>query len=95
MPLFYIRLTFKRRGDDNLYLPLIETTLEETEAMIKGALKGLTINPFDKHLTTTIEIRENTNGVNGKYKQVSFKGLSTQETKARIIKYIDSLNSSN
>jgi hypothetical protein len=74
--ILYIRLTFRRKGDKNVYLPLVETTLDETEKMIKQALSGLRINPLVKFITTTIELREATGGKNGAYRQISFKGLS-------------------
>lgn len=88
--IFYIRLTFKRRGDKNLYLPLVETTLEETEKVIKEAIKTAKIDPFAKCNTTTIEMREAQGGENGKYRQLSFKGLSPDETRQIVIRYIES-----
>jgi hypothetical protein len=88
--IFFIRLTFKRRGDKNLYLPLVETTLDKTEEMIRAAIRGTAIDPLAKCNTTTIEMREATGGVNGAYRQLSFRGLSPEETKQAIINYIES-----
>lgn len=93
--LFYIRLTIKRRGDKNLYLPLIETTLEETEKVLSEAIRGANIDPLSKVNTTTIEMREATGGKNGAYKQLSFKGLSPLETLNTITNYINSLQDKN
>jgi hypothetical protein len=92
--IFFIRLSFKRRGDKALYLPLVETTLDETEAMIKSALNEVKTGLFEqqKGYTTTIEMREATGGKNGKYRQMSFKGLSPSETRSLLIEYINKLN---
>lgn len=86
---FYIRLTFKRRGDKVLYLPLIETTLDETETMLQKAIRSTKIDPLIKCNTTTIEMREATGGINGDYRAISFKGLSPEETRNIIIKHIE------
>jgi hypothetical protein len=88
--IFFIRLTFKRRGDKNLYLPLVETTLDKTEEMLRAAIRGAKIDPLAKCNTTTIEMREATGGQNGAYRQISFKGLSPEEIKNIVIKYIES-----
>jgi hypothetical protein len=87
--IFFVRLTFKRRGDKNLYLPLVETTLDETEDMLRSAIRSAEIDPLAKCNTTTVEMREATGGVNGAYRQLSFKGLSPQETRNVIIDYIN------
>lgn len=89
--IFYIRLTIKRRGDKNLYLPLVETTLDETEMILREAIRGANIDPLAKCNTTTIEMREATGGQNGAYRQLSFKGLSPQETMDIITKHINSI----
>lgn len=88
----FIRLTFKRKGDENLYLPLVETTLFEAEEMVRDVIRTAKIDPLIKCFTTTIEIREATGGKNGAYRQISFKGLSPEETKTLIIDYINTLN---
>lgn len=87
--IFYIRLTIKRRGDKNLYIPLVETNLNETEAMLQTAIRSAKIDPLAKCNTTTIEMREATGGQNGAYRQISFKGLSPQETFDLITNYIN------
>lgn len=87
--IFFIRLTFKRRGDKNLYLPLVETSLDETIEMLQTAIRSTKIDPLAKCNTTTIEIREATGGVNGAYRQISFRGLSPEETRNIIIKHIE------
>lgn len=91
---FFVRLTFKRKNDKAEYLPLVETTLEETEAMLKNALNEIKVSLLDqqKGLTTTIEMREATGGKNGKYRAISFKGLSPKETKLLVINHINQLN---
>lgn len=89
--IFYIRLTIKRRGDKNLYLPLVETTLDETEKELREAIRAATIDPLAKCNTTTIEMREATGGQNGAYRQLSFKGLSPQETLDIITRHISNL----
>lgn len=91
----FIRLTFKRKGDENLYLPLVETTLFEAEEMVRDVIRTAKIDPLIKCFTTTIEIREATGGKNGSYTQVSFKGLSPQEIFDLITKHINQLNHSN
>jgi hypothetical protein len=90
--IFFIRLTFKRRGNKNLYLPLIETNLNETEEMLQKAIRSAKIDPLTKCNTTTVEMREATGGKNGAYRQISFKGLSPEDTKELVINYIDNLN---
>lgn len=93
--IFYIRLTIKRRGDKNLYIPLVDTNLNETEAMLQSVIRGAKIDPLAKCNTTTIEMREATGGQNGAYRQLSFKGLSPQETFDLITKHVNQLNHSN
>lgn len=89
---FFIRLTIKRRGDKNLYLPLIETTLDDVEEMLRLAIRSATIDPLLKCSTTKIEMREATGGQNGAYRQLSFRGLSPTETHDLIIYFINKLN---
>lgn len=91
-PIFYIRLTFKRRGDKVLYLPLIETNLNEVEEMLQTVIRSAKIDPLAKFNTTTIEMREATGGQNGAYRQISFKGLSPEEVRTLVIDHINSLN---
>lgn len=93
--IFFIRLTIKRRGDKNLYIPLVETTLDKTEEMLRAAIRSATIDPLAKCNTTTIEMREATGGKNGAYRQLSFKGLSPQETFDLITNHVNKLNHSN
>lgn len=86
---FFIRLTFKRRGDKNLYLPLVETNLDETETTLREAIRSVKIDPLAKCNTTAIEMREATGGTNGEYRQLSFKGLSPEETREIVINHIN------
>jgi hypothetical protein len=90
---FYIRLTFKRRGNKNLYLPLIETTLDEAETMLRNVIRSAKIDPLEKCNMTTIEMREAKGGINGAYRQLSFKGLSPEVIKNMVIDHINSLSS--
>lgn len=91
-PIFYIRLTFKRRRDKVLYLPLIETNLNEVETMLQAVIRSAKIDPLERCTTTTIEMREAQGGVNGAYRQISFKGLSPEEVRTLVIDHISNLN---
>lgn len=71
------------------YLPLIETTMEEVETMISDLLQKQSVSPFIKAYRTKIEIRESFKAKNGRYNEITFVGLSPQETMDLIINHIN------
>lgn len=92
-PTFYIRLSFKRKNDDMAYVSIVESTLDEVYDELKKCLSNATVPAFQTGgYKTTIEIREALGGQNGKYKAISFWGLSPEETKTLVINHINQLN---
>lgn len=95
-PTFYIRLTFKRKGDKQAYVAITDSTLEEVYKELTSCLMKATVPAFQtRGYKTSIELREAIGGQNGKYKALSFWGLSPEQTKTLVINHINSLNHSN
>lgn len=76
-PELIIRLSISKIGEDTYYLNFVDTSIDECINKVKGAISSLDISPFERGNSIRIDFRESVNGLNGKSKSISFKGMST------------------
>lgn len=88
-PLYLIRLQITQQKQKTEYVNLSDTTLDEVKEWIISLIEAQHISPFEKN-KTSVNIREAVGGKNGKGFNISFRGLTPEETKKLII---DSLQS--
>ncbi len=84
-----IRLTISKFQETSLYINLIECTQEEAIKKVKYIIEQSKLSPFQEGKSTMITFREAKGGINGKAKNISFKGLSVQETHDLILNNIE------
>jgi len=79
-PLNLIRVNINKRGEEAMYLNLIEATLDGAIEAVKDIITSQNLNPFQEGCSTRLDFRECVGGINGQSKSISFKGLSVKET---------------
>lgn len=89
-PEYIVRLQISRQGGDQTeYINLHQTTMDEVEEFCTRIIReNVKADPFIEGKKTMINIRESTDGKNGKAKNISFRGLSPKETHNLLLKKI-------
>lgn len=87
-PQYLIRLQIIKHPEPTQYITLCETTMEEVEIMCRKVIEAQKLSVFLKGKVTMINIRESL-GKNGKSKNISFRGLSTQKTYDVIVTHLN------
>lgn len=87
-----IRITISKFQETSLYINLIECTQKEAIEKVKNIIEKCNLSPFQEGKSTMITFREAKGGINGKAKNVSFKGLTVLETYNLIIFNIENEN---
>lgn len=81
-----IRVCISKYLEKSKYFSLIECNMEEAIKGLREIIEKQNISIFSEGKSTMITVREAVGGKNGKSKNISFKGLSVEETYNVIMK---------
>lgn len=88
-PDYVIRLQIIKQTEETKYLSLTDCTMEEVEEYVKTVIMNEHISPFAEGRKVMVNIREATGAKNGKSKNISFRGLTTQRVYDLLSKNIN------
>jgi hypothetical protein len=85
-PLELIRVCVSKHFEQYKYFYLIECNLEEAIEGLKNIISNQNLSIFAEGKSTMITVRKAVDGKNGESKNISFKGLSVEDTYNVIMK---------